>query len=170
MAIAHLGPTLPPVTPPAALLAHPSDAVLVPRDVLNTLAEALATIVQVSGQGFGVIVDRLDLSDAILDPDAPLFDASISDGKPGNEGDAEDNGDGQDSSWTEWHTRGRLKDNPGVHDSRLLHEDDEAMGDEQDGTCAEDEEGFHTAFGSGPGCVIGDPDAEHDGREEQDGY
>lgn len=41
--------------------------------------------------------------------------------------------------------------------------DVEANGDELDGAGAEDE--FIDHRGSGPGCVIGDPDAEHDGRE-----
>jgi hypothetical protein len=49
--------------------------------------------------------------------------------------------------------------------------DIEADGDEADGTGAEDEEGGHTFYASGPGCEISDPGGcEHDGREIDDGY
>ena len=45
----------------------------------------------------------------------------------------------------------------------------EPAGDEQDGTFAEDEEAARFEHMSdGPGCAIGDPDAEHDGREIED--
>lgn len=47
--------------------------------------------------------------------------------------------------------------------------DVEANGDEEDGTGAEDEEGGHTFYASGPGCAISDPDVEHDGREHEEG-
>ncbi len=42
--------------------------------------------------------------------------------------------------------------------------DVEANGDEEDGDGAEDEEGGHTYYASGPGCEISDPGGcEHDG-------
>jgi hypothetical protein len=48
--------------------------------------------------------------------------------------------------------------------------DIEPNGDEEDGSGAEDEEGAHTYYASGPGCEIGDPGGcEHDGQEPEEG-
>ncbi len=71
----------------------------------------------------------------------------------------------QDSgSWTEWHTRGRRKDDPGVSGRHgLLHEDDEdddpREEDDDSGQCTEDEisSGGRHYIPRGPGCEISDP-------------
>lgn len=73
-------------------------------------------------------------------------------------------GDPGDLSTTEWHTRGRHKQDPGVvrPDGLAHHEDDEE--DDPSGQC--DEDGVNTAFdvvqytqgSNGAGCPISDPD------------
>lgn len=71
--------------------------------------------------------------------------------------------DGREPTWTE---ASSLRGIPvaGVND------DDEANGDEQDGTGAEDEwAAWFKGLKDGPGCVVGDPDLEHDGREQEEG-
>lgn len=71
--------------------------------------------------------------------------------------------DGREPSWTE---ASSLRGIPvaGVND------DDEANGDEQDGTGAEDEwVAWFKGLNDGPGCIVSDPDSEHDGREQDDG-
>src|SRR5579872_5262845 len=66
----------------------PTDAVLVPRHLLDAIADALASIVQVSGHGFGVLLERLDRHDG--EPDAEDDDP------------AETVDDEQDAAWIEW--------------------------------------------------------------------
>jgi hypothetical protein len=98
------------------------------------------------------------------------------DGDPDLEGDEppESNGDEADTSWTEWHTRGRHKLDPGIYDcdGYDLHEDAETDGDEEDGSRAEDEpcamfrDPKFLRWLGGPGCELADPGGdEHDGRE-----
>jgi hypothetical protein len=79
--------------------------------------------------------------------------------------------DPADPSFTEWHTRGRRKDNPGIHDVRgyEAHEDAEyddpaeAVGDEEDTNNAEDElaAGVPPGFGGRcAGCSLSDGDGD----------
>lgn len=72
--------------------------------------------------------------------------------------------DRDEVSATEWHTR-RAHDRPGPglvgKDGRPLHEDDELIGDEEDGTHAEDEAGIPRDLAKGmrgAGCPISDID------------
>lgn len=98
----------------------------------------------------------------------------------GGDIDLEDNGDAEhdgteagDTSWTEWHTRGRLKDNPGVmcRDGRQCLED---MEDDDNDTClAADDIGtastpWHCNDG-GPGTPE-DAEDGHDREEDRGGY
>ena len=86
--------------------------------------------------------------------------------------------DPADPSFTEWHTRGRRKDNPGIHDARgyEAHEDAEdedpaeAVGDEEDTNNAEDEllAGVPPGFGGrGAGCSLSDSDGDRSYAEWQ---
>ena len=58
----------------------------------------------------------------------------------------------------------------GFHgDPSISCEDCELNGDETDGVGAEDEKcAWFAGMGNGPGCIIGDPDAEHDGTENEE--
>ncbi len=47
--------------------------------------------------------------------------------------------------------------------------DAEANGEETDNNHSEDDALDYERFGNGPGCVYSDPDAEHDGREQESG-
>jgi hypothetical protein len=51
----------------ADLLTLETDAVAVPRAELQAVLEALASLVQASGQAFSLLIDRLDTADG--DPD-----------------------------------------------------------------------------------------------------
>lgn len=46
--------------------------------------------------------------------------------------------------------------------------DSEDSGDETDNDQSEEDFLDYSRFGNGPGCDVGDPDAEHDGRENGD--
>jgi hypothetical protein len=124
-----------------------------------------------------LLIQRLD--DADDHEDVPDF-TSVGDGLPGDPNDAEDAGDGQgDTSWTEWHTRGRHKLDsrgsesrsplPGTSPFSQVGEDEEdddaaeADGDEEDGNVAEDEPvaWFGLMDDGQPGCSISDA-GEHD--------
>ncbi|MEP7350679.1 MAG: hypothetical protein ABI668_12130 [Sphingorhabdus sp.] len=86
----------------------------------------------------------------------------VVDGDPDTEDnrDGEPTGDENDAAWIEWHTRRRSKPAKIIAEPFIDNEDDEADGAEDD---------FIQHHGNhGPGCPIGDPDAEHDGREEAD--
>jgi hypothetical protein len=82
-----------------------------------------------------------------------------------------------DISWTEFHTRGRHKDDPGVvgRYGNLLEDDEEDDAGEEDddpAQCSEDEISCgRPDFGrTGAGCELSDPGGcEHDGREHEDG-
>jgi hypothetical protein len=118
-----------------------------PRASLEALTEAL--------------VATLDVQDAPDVEDEPDF-RPRSDGLPGDLDDHESAGDERDAAWIEWE---RL---PAARKKAHNHiggdtEDDELAGDETDGNCAEDEEGFHTAYGGGPGCEISDPGGYDEG-------
>ena len=101
-----------------------------------------------------VAIGLLDVADG--DPDLETDD---SDYEP------DDDAKG-DPSWTEWHTRGRRKADPGIHDrhGRSMHED--AEDDDPAGEYDEDAYTGTRPRGHGPGCIISDSDIEHDGREE----
>lgn len=58
----------------------------------------------------------------------------------------------------------------GLLDVMDPNSDMEANGDELDGDCSEDDFMDFGGLGTGPGCIIGDPDAEHCGREPEDGF
>lgn len=134
-------------------------------------------------EGFAALAN--DLSD-MIDGDPDFEDATnaeddfalaalalpLNEPGPGCEiGDAgEHDGSECDSSYPEWQTLKPYQRTAASMPVDTHSEDDELAGDETDGNGAEDEEGSHTAYGSGPGCVISDPDAEHDGREIDDGH
>ena len=111
----------------------------------------------------------------------------LSEGDPDLEDNADreaSDGDDQDVGWTEFHTRGRFKMNPGVlsADGQPLEEDDEDydaaedddFGEEDDPSGLVDEDGGNTVtqrgyfglpIGTGPGCTISDDDSygmQHD--------
>jgi hypothetical protein len=137
----------------------PVDAVLVPRDVLDTIAVALASILRVSGEGLNVLIDRLDIHDG--DPDLEDDDPAEHDGT-----------DQGDQAWIEWHTQHpgtRSQCQTGGHED---HEEDDAPEEDDDsGQCTEDEVSYLSGpsmWGNGPGCPISDPGGdEHDGRERE---
>lgn len=93
-------------------------------------------------------------------------------GSVDDEGEPDDDAYG-DTSWTEWHTRGRLKGDPGVFSTKAgqIHEDAEDddplewNGDETDHGFEEDAflRTDHRASygGSGPGCEISDAGGTH---------
>ena len=100
-----------------------------------------------------------------------LLDRSDPDPDAEDGGDDEPDGDGEDTAWIEWLAmRGNQK---GGHNRTAGHEDDEEddapEDDDPAGQC--DEDGVNTEFamarGGGPGCIISDPDAEDDGREQE---
>lgn len=77
-----------------------------------------------------------------------------------------------DHSYAEWHTLNANTRRAGRIDGKLLASalaDEDAEEDDPSGQC--DEDGVNTAehllAWSGAGCPIGDPDYEHDGREEE---
>lgn len=127
------------------------------RDQLGTAIEVMIAMLD-AADGDADVQDTGDAEDEALSGHAIAY----ADRRPGCI--ASDCGD---VSVTEWHTRGRHKDNPGVHDSRLLDEDDEE--DDPD-TGVEDEVlamQISCKRGYGPGCELSDPGGcEHDGREE----
>jgi hypothetical protein len=116
--------------------------------------------------------NRDELSNAI---EVLVTMLDVWDGDPDLEttGDDEPDDDAKgDTSWTEWHTRGRHKDNPGLHDRRgyQLREDDEDddPDSEHDGcevTGAEDD--FMQHFGYGAGCPIADPGIADSGAMQE---
>jgi hypothetical protein len=144
----------------------PSDAVLVSRAILDQIAEALAAIVQVTGQGFSVLIERLDRHDGFRisrmqptrEDDFALSPLAVeSSHGPGCEISDEDAG-----AYVEWTTmRGSQK-----RGANLLagHEDDEEDDapeeDDPSGQC--DKESINTQHdlmryapgSSGPGCPI----------------
>ena len=96
----------------------------------------------------------------VLDMIGGDHDADAEEGDP-----AEPIGDEADAAWVEWDKmRGSQKRGPNC---TVGEEDDEE--DDPAGQC--DEDGVNTqagmARGTGAGCPIADPDAEHDGREEE---
>ena len=102
-----------------------------------------------------------------------LLDRSDPDPDAEDGGDDEPDGDGEDTAWIEWLAmRGNQK---GGHNRTAGHEDDEEddapEDDDPAGQCDEDgiNTEFATACGGGAGCIISDPDAEHDGREQDEG-
>lgn len=103
---------------------------------------------------------------ATIDTLIAVYDAVSGDPDLEDGSDDELTGDEHDAAWTEYHTRGRNKLASGTQEPFHDHEDAELGGDETDGTFAEDEGAACFAhLGSGPGCKISDPDAEHDGAE-----
>lgn len=103
---------------------------------------------------------------ATIDTLIAVFDAVAGDPELEDGGDDELTGDESDAAWTEYHTRGRNKLASGTQEPFDDHEDAELGGDETDGNGAEDEAcAYFALLGSGPGCKISDPDAEHDGAE-----
>lgn len=117
----------------------------------------------------GFIAVAIDLADAMDgDPEAeelPLEDAFVSH----NAAFADEDSDGKDTSWPEWHTRGRFKAAASELRDTSIHEDDEDNGDRLDGSGAEDDPDYRRIaahLSDGPGCPISDQGGcEHDGRE-----
>lgn len=97
-----------------------------------------------------VLVTMLDIWDG--DPDEETDDPDL-----------EPTGDEKDAAWIEWNTmRGSQK--RGSNILATQHEDDE-----DDDPAGQYDEDCYTGTRPnwhGPGCVISDPDHEHDGREE----
>jgi hypothetical protein len=48
--------------------------------------------------------------------------------------------------------------------------DVEGNGDEGDCDRSEDDALDYSVYGNGPGCTVSDPDAEHDGKETDNGF
>ena len=97
-------------------------------------------------------------------------DLEDNDDREADTSDYEPDDDAQgDTSWTEWHTRGRHKDNPGVttKDGRQLHEDYED--DDSDHGLDEGEPNYIAVSDGGAGCPIaGDLEANGDETDYSD--
>lgn len=119
--------------------------------------ETLATAIE-------VLIAMLDAIDAAADPDAPDF-RNRSDGQPGDPADHEPGGDEDAGAYAEWDTSDAAQRLDGLCRVRACgHEDDEAWGDEDDGTCAEDEPcARFQGMSEGPGCDVADS-GEEDAR------
>ncbi len=129
---------------------------------------AIRAIIQATVSPLIDVLDTLDL----IDGDADLEDAT----------DAEDEGvrpsawdgpgcpasDTDDRAWPEWHGRGRHKEACLASWSRVASEDAEVDDDDR-GNDEGEPDYARAAAGQGPGCIIADPDAEHDGCEHGDG-
>lgn len=90
-----------------------------------------------------------------------LLDMVDGDADSEENGDAEPTGDEADAAWIEWHTRMLRRTTGLIVEPFTDNEDAEADGAEDD---------FIRHYGKrGPGCPVGDPDSEHDGREHEDG-
>lgn len=148
-----------PISGPAAHVTLPGD--MDPRDLFRLMScfdpRQLAGFVDVA-------IGLIDLAEG--DPDIEdNADREASDG------------DDRDVGWTEFHTRGRFKLNPGVLSPAGQHvdEDDEEddapeeddVGEEDDPAGMIDEDGVNTVtprsmFGEpiGPGCIISDDDGQ----------
>lgn len=99
-------------------------------------------------------------------PGCPISD--VGGGAVDDEGEPDDDARG-DTSWTEWHTRGRSKDNPGVFttDGRQLQEDMEE--DDADTCLVADDQGTVSGRWFDKDSGAGDPDdAEPDEDREAD--
>jgi hypothetical protein len=121
------------------VLTVPTEAVIMRRSDLDAILQTLVSLQAVSARAAALLCDRLDLHDAVLDPDSPGF-ASISDGMPGDPADHEPGGDEESAAWIEWHTmRGSQKCGPNL---TAGHEDDEE--DDPAGQC--DEDGINTCL------------------------
>lgn len=134
----------------------------------RALADAILAVVRLKPTQIGFAVEAMiDHLDAIYrreDPDEPDFRSrkiGSGDGLPGDAVDGEPDGTGLDTAWTEWHTRPprqlRRREVSEV-DGRLLDEDVEAVGDEQDHNGSEEDFVHH--YPGGPGCPIADAGEE----------
>jgi hypothetical protein len=117
-----------------------------------------------------VAIGLLDTFDGPDDPDTPDFSAR-SDAQPGDPADHERGGDEEAGAYVEWTSMLPAQRRRGLPLSlNGLQEGDEAIGDEQDGDGAEDEEcAWFRALGQSAGCPVADPGGcEHDGSEPEE--
>jgi hypothetical protein len=163
MATIPLGPDSAPVTLPGAI--PPAPAVMAILDRFNR--EELGNTIE-------VLVALLDIWDG--DPDAldtndaedDFARTGLSNAYASNSGPGCYVSDIPDATTTEWHTRGRLKDVPGIYGKNGWRVDEDAEDDDPDCGLDEGEPNFVAASDGGAGCPIADPGGcEHDGREEE---
>jgi hypothetical protein len=135
-----------------------TDLITLRRHELDAIVAAITAMHETTAHLAAAILDRLDARDG--DPDLEDDDPAEHDGT--DEGDV---------AWTEWDSRGRRKDDPGVfcRDGRQCLEDYED--DDPDHGLDEGEPNFVAISDGAAGCPIADPgEDEHDREEDRGGY